>query len=143
MEEGFESLVSIPGGFVEASAVTDTTEIMYVDKIPYYQKMCEEYGYDLRLVLIYGGSDVYHHIDAATSLRTRLAFWNLPAPLAYPSNPISTTNIATRVIQINNLSSDLQTIKSFLTNVFKKDIVDLNHRKIMRYTKNLRILSKL
>jgi len=76
-----ESIVVFPGGFVEAAGSTTTGLCLYAGTYAYWIRRCIEYGYDLRILLIYHGAEIYSQSDAFLPLRLAVAKRGLPGIL--------------------------------------------------------------
>jgi hypothetical protein len=121
-----KNLMLLPGGFVETVGATGVVECIYIDKIPYYQKMCKRYGYRLQYLMMYGGSNFYRHHAICRDKRLDFARMNIPAAIVTPKNVCGTDKIAVRPFNID-LEASLARIIEKIETVYTLDLAILEH----------------
>jgi len=83
-----EDCVVFPGGFIEATCTSRSCLRLYTGLYGYWVNRCIEYGYDIEVVLIYHGSDIWEHGEAFFD--TRLACAKKGVPGILPTFPART-----------------------------------------------------
>ena len=73
MPRGTESVVALPGGFVEAVGGTTNTQYIYTATVSYWLRQCKEYGYSLRIFHAYNGSAMIPQSDMLIDARLHIA----------------------------------------------------------------------
>ena len=128
------------GGFVELAGNTTVTEVIYTAKIPYWIKRCAQYGYQLRLTIIYEVSRFYQQPVWGTETRLAIAAYNLPAMLAIP-NIGSKPTLFVRTLDID-LDMDILAIEQCIREQYATDLqyIYIHHGVQL---KQLRLISKL
>lgn len=79
-----ENICLFPGGFVEVIGYTDKKIYIYTGTYSYWIKRCKEYGYDLRIQIVYNGTDFYKQSSLFLEARLFIAGkFKLPLILPY------------------------------------------------------------
>lgn len=76
-----EDCVVFPGGFVEATCTSRSCLRLYTGTYGYWVNRCIEYGYDIEVVLIYHGSEIWEQGEAFFESRLSLAKKGMPGIL--------------------------------------------------------------
>lgn len=88
-----ESCVVFPGGFIEAACTSRTCLRLYTGIYGYWVNRCIQYGYDIEVVLMYHGGDIWEQGESLFDARLSMAKKGMPGIL--PTHP-SRTPLAVR-----------------------------------------------
>jgi len=83
-----ENCVVFPGGFIEATCTSKSCLRLYSGTYGYWVTRCIEYGYDIEVVLIYHGSEIWEQGEAFFDSRLAMAKKGMPGIL--PTFPART-----------------------------------------------------
>ena len=94
-----ESIVVFPGGFIEAAGSTTAGLRLYAGTYAYWIRRCIEFDYDLRVLCVYHGAEIYQQSDFLLAQRLAIAKRGLPGIL--PALPRPPPKLAVRELLLH------------------------------------------